>query len=71
MLSIDSERRLANLLITLGDSERQIEVARQKVCMIHDFAPYAAFQRFDRGMTNFVNSYEIYEFLRDNQIYHI
>jgi hypothetical protein len=48
MLGYESERRLKNLLVAVGDGERDLEAARQRLCSIRDFAPHAAFQRLDR-----------------------
>ena len=48
MLGYESERRLKNLLICLGDGERDLENARKKLCIIPDFALHSAFQRIDR-----------------------
>jgi len=71
MLGYESERRLKNLLVAVGDGERELEAARQRLCSIRDFAPLSAFERFDRDMTGFVASYEIVNFLRDNSVYHV
>eukprot|EP00356_Strombidium_inclinatum_P005589 CAMPEP_0170491762 /NCGR_PEP_ID=MMETSP0208-20121228/11238_1 /TAXON_ID=197538 /ORGANISM="Strombidium inclinatum, Strain S3" /LENGTH=524 /DNA_ID=CAMNT_0010767389 /DNA_START=18 /DNA_END=1592 /DNA_ORIENTATION=- len=71
MLGYESERRLKNLLVAVGDGERDLEAARQRLCSIRDFAPLSAFERFDRDMTGFVTSYEIVNFLRDNSVYHV
>ena len=71
MLGYESERRLKNLFIAVGDGERDLEAARQRLCSIRDFAPLSAFERFDRDMTGFVTSYEIVNFLRDNSVYHV
>ncbi len=43
MLGYESERRLKNLLISVGDGERDLELARQKLCCIADFALHSAF----------------------------
>ena len=48
MLGYESERRLKNLLVAVGDGERDLEGARQRLCSIRDFAPHSAFQRLDR-----------------------
>lgn len=71
MLGYESERRLKNLLVAVGDGERDIEAARQRLCNIRDFAPHSAFERMDRSMNASVSSLEIINFLRDNAIYHV
>jgi Ca2+-binding EF-hand superfamily protein len=71
MLGYESERRLADLLVATSESERSLEEARQRLCCIRDFTPHTAFQRINRSLSNFVNSLEILNFLRDNQIQHV
>lgn len=71
MLGYESERRLKNFLVAVGDGERDLECARQRLCNISDFAPHSAFQRLDRDFSNFITSREIVNFLRDNSIYHV
>lgn len=71
MLGYESERRLCDLLVAISDCERSLEQARQRMCCIRDFTPHAAFQRMNRSLTNFVNSFELLNFLRDNQVHNI
>ena len=71
MLGYESERRLKNFLVAVGDGERDLENARQRLCNISDFAPNSAFQRIDRDMSNSIGSREINNFLRDNSVYHV
>ena len=47
-LGFESERRLKELLVAVGNGEMALESARQRLCNIRDFAPHSAFQRFDR-----------------------
>ena len=70
MLGYESERRLKNFLVAVGDGERDLELARQRLCNISDFAPHAAFQRLDRDYSLQISSRELGNFLRDNGIYH-
>ena len=67
MLGYESENRLKNLLVAVGDGERSLEAARQSLCTVRDFAPHSAFQRFDRDSNAFVSSLEILNFLRDQR----
>lgn len=71
MLGYESERRLKDILVSVGECERANEMARQRLCCIRDFAPHAAFQRIDRNLSDFLNSFELLNFLRDNNINHI
>lgn len=70
MLGYESERRLKNFLVAVGDGERDLEMARQRLCNIPDFAPHAAFQRLDRDYSLQISSRELANYLRDNGIYH-
>lgn len=71
MLGFESERRLKNLLVAVCEGERDIEVARQRLCSIVDFALHSAFQRVDRSCSANISSHEIVNFLRDNACYHV
>ena len=71
MLGYESERRLKNFLVAVGDGERKLEGARSRLCSIRDFAPHSAFQRMDRDYSGSVTSREVTNFLRDNSVYHV
>jgi Ca2+-binding EF-hand superfamily protein len=71
MLGYESERRLKNFLVAVGDGERELEHARARLCSIPDFAPHSAFQRIDRDASLQVTGREFANFLRDNQVYHV
>jgi Ca2+-binding EF-hand superfamily protein len=71
MLGYESERRLKNFLVAVGDGERELEHARTRLCSIPDFAPHSSFQRLDRDYSLQICGRELGNFLRDNQCYHI
>ena len=71
MLTIESERRLKNVLVAIGDGERSLESSRQSLCRIADFAPLSAHERLDRDSTGNLSSQEILNFLRENGISHV
>jgi len=71
MLGYESERRLKNFLVAVGDGERDLENARARLCNIRDFAPNSAFQRIDRDYCGQIDSRELCNFLRDNSVYHV
>jgi len=48
-VSILTKKKLAKLFIHTGESEMNIEMARQALCKMKGFEPYAAFQRIDRA----------------------
>ena len=66
MLNYESENRLKNLLVAVGDAENSLEILRQRLCTIRDFTPHSAFQRIDRDATNRITSFELLQFLRDH-----
>lgn len=66
MLGYESENRLKNLLVAVGDGERQLESLRQRLCQIRDFAPHSAFQRVDRSADGRINSFELLNYLKDH-----
>ena len=66
-LGYESERRLKDLLVAVGAGEMGLELARQRLCSIRDFAPHSAFQRFDRDCNAFVSSLEVLNYLRDQR----
>ena len=70
-LGFESERRLKEILVAVGDGERALESARQRLCSIRDFAPHSAFQRMDRDSNAFVSSIEVLNFLRDHRNFSI
>jgi Ca2+-binding EF-hand superfamily protein len=65
-LSHESEHRLKNLLIAVGDGERNLEASRQRLCQIRTFAPHSAFQRIDRDACARIRSHDLLNFLRDH-----
>jgi len=69
MLGFASEQKLRNFLVAVGDGERDLEVARQRLCNIRDFALHSAFERVDRDCSSFVTGREINNFLRDNGVF--
>ena len=66
-----SEQKLKNLFVVVGDGERDLEAARQRLCNIRDFALLAAFERIDRDAGGSISSIEICNFLRDNGVAHV
>jgi len=70
MLSFDTRNRLADILLAIGDGERQIEIVRQILCEQIDFEPYAAFKRIDRLRKGTIDAADICQFLSDNKVYY-
>ena len=71
MLGFPSEEKLKAVLIAVGDGERDLEAARQRLCSIRDFALHSAFERLDRDASAFLSSREVVNFLRDNAVFHV
>ena len=68
MLSVETERRLAKLLVEIGRGEGSLEMERQFLAKEEDYSPYACFLRIDRAHKGWVNSVDIHNFLRDNAV---
>lgn len=64
MVSIESQARLAKLLLNVSDGEKAVEVTRQVLTEQLDFDCYKAFKRIDRESKNYVDSYNIVDFLK-------
>ena len=71
MLGYETETRLKQVLVAVGDGERSLEAARRSLCTIPDFAPHSAFQRIDRDANGFIDSFELCNFLKDQRVYSI
>lgn len=69
MIGYETERRLKNFLVAVGEGELLLEKARQRLCEIRDFSPESAFQRIDRDANIYISSFELLNFLRDNNIF--
>lgn len=67
MLGFESENRLKNVLVAVGEGERTLEAARQRICNIRDFAPHSAFQRIDRDANCYIDSFELLNFMKDHR----
>lgn len=71
MLGYVSESKLRNLMVAVGDGERDLEAARQRLCNIRDFALLSAFERINRDATGLITSVELVNFLRENGVAHV
>ena len=58
-VSLLSKKKLAKLLIHIGETEMNIESARQTLCKAPSFEPYAAFQRIDRAGKGYISSKDL------------
>ncbi len=62
--SLTTKKRLARILMHVGEQECALELARQALCNCEQFEPYAAFKRIDRNGQGYVTAYDIEEFTR-------
>ena len=69
MLSVETESRLAKVLVEIGRGEGNLEMERQYLAKEEDYSPYACFLRIDRAHKGWVNSIDILNFLKDNAIH--
>jgi len=58
---------LKNLLLEIARGEQKIELIRQKLASFDDFEPYVAFQRLNRNKNDYVEGFELLDFLKDNK----
>lgn len=63
-ISIVTQKKLLKLLTYTGKKEQQLEVARQNLCKIESFEPYASFQRIDRFCRGYITPKDILTFLK-------
>ncbi len=59
------------MLVAVCEGEKDLKVTRCRLSIIHDYAPYAAFQRIDRDMREFIDSTRLTDFVRENGVHHI
>jgi hypothetical protein len=59
MISVETERRVKNLLVALAGGERGLEASRDRLCRVPDFSPLSAFERVDRNAGGNVSTYEL------------
>ena len=69
MLSIETEVRIASLLLTLAEGERNIEISRQVLSDNFDFDAYQIFKYIDVDNKNRIDALDILNFLNNNHLY--
>ena len=68
MLSLETEARIAKILLILAENEKSIEICRQLLREDKDFDSYQIFRYLDIGSKNKIDSYDIIHFLRKRRI---
>jgi Ca2+-binding EF-hand superfamily protein len=69
MVSIETEARVAKILLTLAEGERNIEISRQVLNDNYDYDAYQIFKYFDFEGKNRIDPCNLLEFLRTKGIY--
>lgn len=64
MLSIETEARVVKLFINLFEGERSVELCRDNLANQRDFDVYQIFQRVDRERKNYIDEYNLVDFLK-------
>jgi len=64
-LGYSSQNALKDLLVAVGQGERNLENLRHRICSIYDFSPVSAFWRVDRRAAGSVNAHDLVDFLRE------
>jgi len=57
-------KKLAKAFQYIGETEMQIEFARQNLCRCNNFEPYASFQRIDRDGKGFITGRDFCKYMK-------
>ena len=69
MCSVETERLVSKLFMTLAEGERSIEISRQVLSDLIEFDPYKIFKTLDIEGKNKIDSSNILAYLRNKGIY--
>ena len=69
MISGDIQSKLSEILMTLAEEERNVEVTRQVLTENKDYDPYQIFCFLDNGKKNKINDLDLLDFLRNKNIF--
>ena len=64
MISIETEARVAKILLAIADGETCSEAVRQRLAHQIDFDPYNIFRMIDKSFNNYIDEYDILSFLK-------
>lgn len=64
MLSIETESRIAKLFVCLFEAEKSVETARIVLADQLQFDAYQIFTKLDKSSKNYIDEYDIIEFLK-------
>ena len=69
MISGDIQSKLSEILMTVAEEERNVEVTRQVLTENKDYNPYQIFCFLDNGKKNKINDLDLFDFLRNKNIF--
>ena len=69
MISGDVQSKLSEILMTVAEEERNVEVTRQVLTENKDYNPYQIFCFLDNGKKNKINDLDLFDFLRNKNIF--
>ncbi len=64
MLSLGTENLITKLSLVLADGEKAVEIIRQVLADQMDFDPWNTFCYLDREGNNYIDEYNIHDFLK-------
>ncbi|OMJ72439.1 hypothetical protein SteCoe_29118 [Stentor coeruleus] len=67
-LSIETEKKLADVIASIAEGEKEVELSRISLCENRDFEPYSTFKSLDRLSLGFISYLDLQEFLDRNRI---
>ena len=69
MLTIETERRVANFLMALSEEEIKIQKVKNLLINDYDFNLYECFKYLDMNSKESINGYDIFNFMKENYKY--
>ena len=69
MLTIETERRVTQFLITLSEEELKVQRKKEELINDYDFNPYECFKFLDKKSKESIDYYDIFNFMKDNLEY--
>jgi hypothetical protein len=64
MISFETQARVAKVFLNLADGEKAVDISRQVLAEQISFDPYKIFKRLDKESKNYIDSYNIVEYLK-------
>ncbi|CAG9310083.1 unnamed protein product [Blepharisma stoltei] len=68
LISIETERKLADFLLLIAEGENEIEKSRISLCGNREFEPLSVFRQLDRFSNGYLNFLDIQEFFENKRI---